>query len=153
MQAIERALRDEPSFTIVYGASSTGKVCVIPVSPSPTVDFVACLQTALLREVLSQEKYHVLHFDLRIAGFADLASLYLSLNQQMEQYFEEIAKMEGYEEFKREAWSFKVRALQVCYSHMPDLPLSTTVFLLNAVWLKQRKESRAGVLRRAMLPG
>ena len=37
------------------------------------------LQTALLRQVLTQSSYHVLHFDLRIAGFADLASLYMSL--------------------------------------------------------------------------
>jgi hypothetical protein len=44
---------------------------------------------------------------LRIAGFADLASLYTSLSQQMEQYFEEIGKLAGYEEFEREGWSFK----------------------------------------------
>jgi len=50
----------------------------------------------------------VLHFDLRIAGFADLSSLYMSLSQQMEQYFEGIAKLEGYAEFEREAWGFKV---------------------------------------------
>ncbi|GLB39892.1 hypothetical protein LshimejAT787_0704020 [Lyophyllum shimeji] len=88
-EAIERALEGEPSFTVLFGASSTGK-------------------TALLREVLSREQYHVLHFDLRIAGFADLPSLYLSLSQQMELYFEEIANnMEGYEEFEKEAWSFK----------------------------------------------
>jgi hypothetical protein len=37
------------------------------------------LQTALLRQVLTGSKYLVLHFDLRIAGFADLASLYVSL--------------------------------------------------------------------------
>jgi hypothetical protein len=66
------------------------------------------VQTSLLREILSREEYHVLHFDLRIAGFADLASLYLSLSQQMEQYFEEISnKMEGFEGFKKVAWSFK----------------------------------------------
>ncbi|KAF8892892.1 hypothetical protein BD779DRAFT_1436351 [Infundibulicybe gibba] len=87
--AVERALEAEPSFTVLFGASSVGK-------------------TALLREVLSRDKYHVLHFDLRIAGFADLASLYMSLNQQMEQYFEEISnKLPGYEDFEREAWSFK----------------------------------------------
>jgi len=64
--------------------------------------------------VLCREEYHVLHFDLRIAGFADLASLYNSLSEQMEQYFEEIAfKMEGYEEFEREAWSFKVRLNEI----------------------------------------
>lgn len=51
----------------------------------------------------------MLHFDLRIAGFADLSSLYSSLSQQMEQYFEEVSKnMEGYEVFEKEAWSFKV---------------------------------------------
>jgi hypothetical protein len=66
------------------------------------------IQTSLLREILSREEYHVLHFDLRIAGFADLTSLYLSLSQQMEQYFEEISsKMEGFEGFKKVAWSFK----------------------------------------------
>ncbi|KAG5725197.1 hypothetical protein E4T56_gene10166 [Termitomyces sp. T112] len=89
IRALERALEGEPSFTILFGASSTGK-------------------TALLREILSGERYHVLHFDLRIAGFADLSSLYQSLCQQMELYFEQIAtKMPGYEEFQREAWSFK----------------------------------------------
>lgn len=59
--------------------------------------------------MLSREAYHVLHFDLRIAGFADLASLYMSLSQQIEQYFDEIANtMGGYKEFEKEAWSFKV---------------------------------------------
>lgn len=37
------------------------------------------LQTAILRHVLSSPRYHVLHFDLRIAGFADLCSLHMSL--------------------------------------------------------------------------
>ncbi|KAJ8521484.1 hypothetical protein ONZ45_g1802 [Pleurotus djamor] len=92
--AVEKALEGDPSFTILFGASSSGK-------------------TALLREVLSNPKYHVLHFDLRIAGFADLPSLYLSLSQQMEQYFEEIAKIEGYEDFEKEAWSFKHDRLNV----------------------------------------
>ncbi|KAF8186356.1 hypothetical protein BJ912DRAFT_852216 [Pholiota molesta] len=92
MTAIERALEGEPSFTILFGASST----------------------ALLREVLSRPEYHVLHFDLRIAGFADLSSLYISLSQQMEQYFEEMSKsMEGYEAFEKEAWSFKHDRLNV----------------------------------------
>ncbi|KAF8153053.1 hypothetical protein B0H34DRAFT_722079 [Crassisporium funariophilum] len=95
MQAVERAMEGEPSFTVLFGASSVGK-------------------TALLREVLSREEYHVLHFDLRIAGFADLASLYMSLSQQMEQYFDEIStKMEGFEDFEKEAWSFKHDRLNV----------------------------------------
>ncbi|KAJ7764549.1 hypothetical protein DFH07DRAFT_811625 [Mycena maculata] len=85
---LEQVLEGEPSFTVLFGASSVGK-------------------TALLREVLCSKSYHVLHFDLRIAGFADLASLYMSLSQQMEQYFEEIGKEIGYEEFEREAWGFK----------------------------------------------
>ncbi|KAK7059143.1 hypothetical protein VNI00_001770 [Paramarasmius palmivorus] len=95
IKAIERALdTGEPAFTVLFGASSVGK-------------------TALLREVLCRDKYHVLHFDLRIAGFADLASLYTSLCQQMEQYFEEIAKQEGFEEFEKESWSFKHDRLNV----------------------------------------
>ncbi|KAF9070138.1 hypothetical protein BDP27DRAFT_1221257 [Rhodocollybia butyracea] len=95
IKAIERALEGEPSFTVLFGASSVGK-------------------TALLREVLCRDSYHVLHFDLRIAGFADLASLYTSLSRQMEQYFEAIStQMEGYKEFEKEAWSFKHDRLNV----------------------------------------
>ncbi|KAJ3984032.1 hypothetical protein F5890DRAFT_1554448 [Lentinula detonsa] len=94
-RAIERALEGEPAFTVLFGASSVGK-------------------TALLREVLCRDSYHVLHFDLRIAGFADLASLYMSLSRQMEQYFEAIStQMEGYKEFEKEAWSFKHDRLNV----------------------------------------
>ena len=71
-------------------------------------------QTALLREVLTREKYQVLHFDLRIPGFADLPSLYMSLSTQMETYFQDIAtKIDGYEDFEKESWSFKVR-LHLC---------------------------------------
>ncbi|KAF8208189.1 hypothetical protein K438DRAFT_1813576 [Mycena galopus ATCC 62051] len=91
---LEQVLEGEPSFTVLFGASSVGK-------------------TALLREVLCSEMYHTLHFDLRISGFADLASLYTSLSQQMEQYFEEIGKLAGYEEFEREAWGFKHDRLNV----------------------------------------
>ena len=61
-----------------------------------------------MRQLLTSDKYHVLHFDLRIAGFADLDSLYISLSQQVEQYFNLIADMKGYEDFEKEAWSFKV---------------------------------------------
>ena len=51
----------------------------------------------------------MLHFDLRIAGFADLSSLYISLSEQMEQYFLNIStEMQGYEEFEKESWAFKV---------------------------------------------
>ncbi|KAJ4489957.1 hypothetical protein J3R30DRAFT_3278378 [Lentinula aciculospora] len=93
--AIQRILEGEPAFTVLFGASSVGK-------------------TALLREVLCRDSYHVLHFDLRIAGFADLASLYMSLSRQMEQYFEAMStQMEGYKEFEKEAWSFKHDRLNV----------------------------------------
>ncbi|KIK68285.1 hypothetical protein GYMLUDRAFT_35665 [Collybiopsis luxurians FD-317 M1] len=95
IKAIEKILEGEPAFTVLFGASSVGK-------------------TALLREVLTRDSYHVLHFDLRIAGFADLASLYMSLSRQMEQYFEAIStQMEGYKEFEKEAWSFKHDRLNV----------------------------------------
>ncbi|KAH9929010.1 uncharacterized protein BXZ73DRAFT_48308 [Epithele typhae] len=97
LKAITRALEGEPSFTVLFGASSVGK-------------------TALLRQVLTQPNYHVLHFDLRIAGFADLASLYMSLSQQMEGFFMAIAQdsdMPGYEPFEKEAWSFKHDRLNV----------------------------------------
>ncbi|KAJ7201032.1 hypothetical protein GGX14DRAFT_465496 [Mycena pura] len=94
MHILDKVLGGEPSFTVLFGSSSVGK-------------------TALLREVLSSGTYHVLHFDLRIAGFADLPSLYTSLSQQMEQYFEEIGKQPGYEEFEKEAWGFKHDRLNV----------------------------------------
>ncbi|KAI9056297.1 hypothetical protein FKP32DRAFT_1599023 [Trametes sanguinea] len=97
LRAITRALEGEPSFTVLFGASSVGK-------------------TALLRQVLTQSRYHVLHFDLRIAGFADLASLYMSLSQQMEGFFMSIAQdpdMPGYDVFEREAWAFKHDRLNV----------------------------------------
>ncbi|VDB96665.1 unnamed protein product [Peniophora sp. CBMAI 1063] len=88
LKLLERTLDAEPAFTVLFGASSVGK-------------------TALLRQLLSSDRYHVLHFDLRIAGFADLESLYMSLSQQMEQYFGALSEMEGYKEFEKEGWSFK----------------------------------------------
>ncbi|GAA5831328.1 hypothetical protein JCM5353_008558 [Sporobolomyces roseus] len=93
IKAIERALGAVPSFTILFGSSSVGK-------------------TALLRQVLSNsDKYHVLHFDLRIAGFADLSSLYFSLSTQLESYFavipEQMGKEWGWDEFEIESWAFK----------------------------------------------
>ncbi|THG99272.1 hypothetical protein EW026_g3059 [Hermanssonia centrifuga] len=97
LAAIEMALKGDPSFTILFGASSVGK-------------------TALLRQVLTKPKYRVLHFDLRIAGFADLASLYMSVSQQMEAFFMGIAQdpeLPGYEEFEKQAWGFKHDRLSV----------------------------------------
>lgn len=86
--AIERCLSGVPSFQVLFGASSVGK-------------------TALLRQILSSPKYHVLHYDCRIAGFADLSSLYLSLATQLESYFIAISHMEGYDVFEQESWAFK----------------------------------------------
>lgn len=50
---------------VIFGGTSVGK-------------------TALLREVLSQERYHVVYFDLRVAGSADLKSLFFALTVQFE---------------------------------------------------------------------
>ncbi|GAA6043096.1 hypothetical protein JCM8097_008421 [Rhodosporidiobolus ruineniae] len=98
IKAIERCLSGVPTFTVLFGASSVGK-------------------TALLRQVLSSDKYHVLHFDLRIAGFADLASLYFSLSTQLESYFASIPDLLGREygwgEFEKESWAFKHDRLEV----------------------------------------
>ncbi|GAA5886344.1 hypothetical protein JCM5296_001875 [Sporobolomyces johnsonii] len=98
IRALERALGSVPGFTVLFGASSVGK-------------------TALLRQVLSSDRYHVLHFDLRIAGFADLSSLYFSLSQQLESYFAAIPEMLGKEwgwsEFEKESWAFKHDRLEI----------------------------------------
>ncbi|KAG1767834.1 hypothetical protein EDD22DRAFT_279019 [Suillus occidentalis] len=95
IRVIERILEGEPSFTVMFGASSVGK-------------------TALLRQILSRNIYHVLHFDLRIPGFADITSLYMSMSQQMERYFDEISKAApGYEEFQKEGLEFKHDRLNV----------------------------------------
>ena len=64
--------------------------------------------------MLSRDRFHVLHFDLRIPGFADVSSFYMSLSQQMERFFEDIStNMPGFEVFRKEAWAFKVRVLQL----------------------------------------
>lgn len=99
IRAVERALGSVPAFTVLFGASSVGK-------------------TALLRQVLSSDRFHVLHFDLRIAGFADLASLHSSLSAQLESYFAAIpelmgGKKWGWDDFAREALAFKYESQEV----------------------------------------
>ncbi|GEM10776.1 zinc finger, RING-type protein [Rhodotorula toruloides] len=99
IRAVERSLGAVPAFTVLFGASSVGK-------------------TALLRQVLSSDRFHVLHFDLRIAGFADLASLHSSLSAQLESYFEAIpelmgGKKWGWHEFAKEALAFKYEKQEV----------------------------------------
>jgi hypothetical protein len=118
---IERALNGEPSFTVVFGASLVGKVRRHPLFAKRSESIVTP-QTAMLREILSCEQYHVLHFDLRLAGFADLQSLYTSLSQQMELFFMELSNMPGgYRVFETEAWSFKVPT--ICFAF--DCPFLT----------------------------
>ena len=98
MLALKRALEGEPSFTIICGASSVGKVQSSLILRVSSPIFKTYIQTSLLREVLSREEYHVLHFDLGIARFAGLARLYLRL---MEQYLEEISKKVKRSKIKR----------------------------------------------------
>jgi hypothetical protein len=65
-------------------------------------------KTALLRQVLTDPRFHVVHFDLRIAGFADVTSLYMSLAAQFEHFFESLAtELEGYDEMKKHGLTFK----------------------------------------------
>jgi hypothetical protein len=85
-----------------------------------------------LRQLLTSDKYHVLHFDLRIAGFADLDSLYISLSQQAEQYFNLIADTKGYEDFEKEAWSFKVLGQYWPYIFLSYYLSSMTASMSNA---------------------
>lgn len=116
LKLLERTLDSEPAFTVLFGASSVGK-------------------TALLRQLLSSDRYHVLHFDLRIAGFADLENLYMSLSQQMEQYFGALAGFEGYKEFEKEGWSFKVCIhIQPYFYFVYTNSISTTAVPWSSVW-------------------
>lgn len=94
IRAINHSLQGIPNFTVLFGASSVGK-------------------TALLREILSSPKYHVLFFDLRIAGFASLNSLYFSLAGQLERYFDRLKHEKGWEEWEKEAWAFKYDRMDV----------------------------------------
>jgi hypothetical protein len=66
---------------------------------------------------LTPSSHSVLHFDLRIAGFADLSSLYFSLSTQLESYFAAIPDLLGKEfgwgEFEKESWAFKHSRLEI----------------------------------------
>jgi hypothetical protein len=65
-------------------------------------------KTALLRQVLTDPRFHVVHFDLRIAGFADVTSLYMSLAAQFQHFFESLAtELEGYKEMEKHGLTFK----------------------------------------------
>ncbi len=88
MEVLTRILSGVPTFLVMFGGTSVGK-------------------TALLREVLSQERYHVVYFDLRVAGSADLKSLFFALTVQFENLFTKVAEEKGYEDFNSQALSFK----------------------------------------------
>jgi hypothetical protein len=72
----------------------------------------------------------------------------------MEQYFEEIAfKMEGYEDFEREAWSFKVcleRDLDVISSYLfcfsTTASTSNVDFQIGTQAMERHKASRQATL-------
>ncbi|EME42217.1 hypothetical protein DOTSEDRAFT_73138 [Dothistroma septosporum NZE10] len=68
---LRRILSNDPRLSVIFGATSVGK-------------------TALLREVLATDDFYVIKFDLRISGFADLRTLYLTLCEQFERFFEEM---------------------------------------------------------------
>ena len=88
-ETINRILSGVPCFTILFGASSVGK-------------------TALLRQVLTEPQFHVMHFDLRIAGFADKSSLFIALTYQFEKFFQELGEtLPFHEDLKKDALAFK----------------------------------------------
>jgi hypothetical protein len=103
-EAITKILTGIPSFTVLFGASRFSL-------PKTTLEMDAddsVGKTALLRQVLTDPRFHVVHFDLRIAGFADVTSLYMSLAAQFEHFFENLAlELEGYEEMKKHGLTFK----------------------------------------------
>lgn len=70
---LRKILTNTPQLNVVFGATSVGK-------------------TALLRQVLATDDFYVIKFDLRISGFADLRSLYLSLCEQFENFFAEVSR-------------------------------------------------------------
>lgn len=69
---LRRVLSNNPKLSVIFGATSVGK-------------------TALLREVLANDDFYVIKFDLRISGFADLKTLYIALSEQFETFFEEVS--------------------------------------------------------------
>ena len=65
--------------------------------------------TSICEGRLSAHGFLAHTFHSRIAGFADLSSLYFALAGQMEQYFIDLSKkLDGYEEFEKESYTFKV---------------------------------------------
>ncbi|CCG83165.1 protein of unknown function [Taphrina deformans PYCC 5710] len=81
---LRKILSSNPQLNVIFGATSVGK-------------------TALLREVLASDDFHVVKFDLRISGFADLRTLYLSLCEQFQSFFSEMNN----EEMDHQTLTFK----------------------------------------------
>uniref|UniRef100_A0A8H7XTK5 AAA+ ATPase domain-containing protein n=1 Tax=Psilocybe cubensis TaxID=181762 RepID=A0A8H7XTK5_PSICU len=85
-RALQKVLDGEPAWTVVFGASGVGKTSIIRAllsNPTPNSN-----SNSNQNHNPHQTKYHTLHFDLRIAAFSDLGSLYTSLSVQMERFFE-----------------------------------------------------------------
>ncbi|TIA74288.1 hypothetical protein E3P77_00966 [Wallemia ichthyophaga] len=77
-----RAMLDsDATFTVFFGAASTGKTC-------------------LIRHVLTDNtKYIVLPIDLRISAFTDPATFYMSLSTHLEAFFNDVSEsVDGFEE-------------------------------------------------------
>lgn len=70
---LRRIFSNSPKLSVMFGATSVGK-------------------TALLREVLANDDFYVIKFDLRISGFANLKTLYVALCEQFENFFEEVSQ-------------------------------------------------------------
>lgn len=94
---LRRILSNTPKMTVVFGATSVGK-------------------TALLREVLATDDFYVIKFDLRISGFADLRTLYLSLCEQFERFFQEMHD----EEMNKNMLTFKHLKLDLLEKEKPN---------------------------------
>ncbi|CAG8761311.1 11542_t:CDS:2, partial [Acaulospora morrowiae] len=72
-RTIDSILRGDPRWIIINGVRSTGK-------------------TALLHEILTDDKYHVIHLDLRVPGFSDLRSFTAELASHLETFLLRISE-------------------------------------------------------------
>ncbi|CAB4424634.1 unnamed protein product [Rhizophagus irregularis] len=68
---INDLLSRDPKFLIVNGSESVGK-------------------TALLREILASNQYHVIYIDTRVSGFADVRSFTTEFATHLESFFNQI---------------------------------------------------------------
>ncbi|RGB30612.1 Archaeal ATPase-domain-containing protein [Rhizophagus diaphanus] len=71
IHVINDLLSRDPKFLIVNGSESVGK-------------------TALLREILSNNRYHVIYIDTRVSGFADVRSFTTEFATHLESFFNQI---------------------------------------------------------------